>query len=531
MRKRSLNSVLMCLERLNAIGAGLSAGRNIELLLEEILLGAKEITGADGGTLYRMTGDGRLRFEILRTDSLGFAMGGSSKMPIPFEPISLYNADGQPMLGNVVTRAALTGEAINIPDKDAATEFDFSGTRAFDQRTGYHSRSFLTVPMKNHEGLVIGVLQLLNALDPDTGEIVPFQEEDQQLVSSLASQASLVLTKNQLIDELRHLFEALIRIIATAVDQKSPYTGGHCRRVPILTMLLADAAHACNEGPLRDFVLDPDHRYELEMAAWLHDCGKITVPEYVVDKATKLQTVFDRMELIETRFEILRRDSLIAQMRHKTSGDLEQPQQPSFIDHEQMADDLAFLRRCNTGSEGLASSDQQRLAQIASVYRWQDAQGVWRSAVTGDELENLSIFRGTLNPAEVRIVNSHVTATLSMLQGLPLPATLRQMPQIAASHHERLDGKGYPRGLAGGEISMQARILAIADVFEALTACDRPYKKGKTPTEALDIMQSMVNSGHIDGNLLDVFIGKGIHELYAEQYLTTPISVPEQACR
>src|SRR5687767_373694 len=291
------------LEQLNEIGASLSAERDIDRLLEAILTAAKTITRADGGTLYRVTEESTLRFEIVRTSSLKYYLGGTTGNPVPFYPIQLHK-DGKPNHSMVAAYAALTGKTVNIADAYAADGFDFSGTRAFDSKTGYRSKSFLTVPMRNHEREIIGVLQLINAQDPRSGEIVAFSASDQRLAESLASQAAIALTNRMLINQLEQLFESFINLINSAIDEKSPYTGGHCQRVPQLTMMLAEAVNETREGPLAEFQMNEKDRYELKIAGLLHDCGKVTTPVHVVDKATKLETIYDRIHLIDTRFEV-----------------------------------------------------------------------------------------------------------------------------------------------------------------------------------------------------------------------------------
>src|SRR2546423_2991045 len=308
------------LDQLNAIGASLSAERDINRLLEAILTAAKTITRADGGTLYRVTEEKSLRFEIVRTSSLKFYLGGSTVNPIPFYPVQLYK-DGKPNHANVSAYVALTGKTVNIEDAYKAEGFDFTGTRGFDSKTGYRSKSFLTVPMRNHEGEAIGVLQLINAQDPHTGEIVAFSASDQRLAESLASQAAVALTNRMLINQLEHLFESFISLINGAIDEKSPYTGGHCQRVPVLTMLLAETVNQTNDGPLSEFHMSDKDRYELKIAGLLHDCGKVTTPVHVVDKATKLETIFDRVQLIDTRFEVLKRDAEIDSLKRRSSMD------------------------------------------------------------------------------------------------------------------------------------------------------------------------------------------------------------------
>ena len=289
------------LEELNRIGAALSKETDTNRLLESILLAAKSITNADGGTLYRVTDERKLKFEIMRNDTLGIAMGGTTGVEIPYYPIHLYDADGKAVTTMVAAYAVHHDRSVNIADAYTEEGFDFSGTRNFDRKTGYRSQSFLTVPMKNHESEVIGVLQLLNAKHRETGAICAFSEADLHLAESLASQAAIALTNRLLINHLEQLFESFINLINAAIDDKSPSTGGHCERVPVLTMMLADAVDQCKVGPLKSFAMTEGDRYELKIAGLLHDCGKVTTPVHVVDKATKLQTIFDRIGLIDTR--------------------------------------------------------------------------------------------------------------------------------------------------------------------------------------------------------------------------------------
>ena len=318
MSKESTLNLFRRLEQLNGIGAALSRERDIDRLLENILEAAKTITGADGGTLYSVTEDqSALKFEILRTDSLGINLGGTTGKPIDLPLLPLRTADGGPNDSLVAAHAAIHDRTVNIADAYSAAGFDFSGTRAFDQRTGYRSQSFLTVPMKNHDLELIGVLQLINARDPDTGEVITFSQADQSLAESLASQAAIALTNRLLITQLERLFESFVNLINLAIDEKSPYTGGHCQRVPALTMMLAEAVDATREGPLAAFKMSDRDRYELKMAGLLHDCGKITTPVHVVDKATKLQTIYDRIGLVDTRFEVLKRDAELAALRRQ----------------------------------------------------------------------------------------------------------------------------------------------------------------------------------------------------------------------
>jgi HD-GYP domain-containing protein (c-di-GMP phosphodiesterase class II) len=514
------------LEHLNAIGASLSAERDINRLLESILTAAKSITRADGGTLYRVTEEKTLRFEILRTTSLQYYLGGTSGTPVPFYPIHLVGKDGKPNHSMVAAYVALTGETVNIPDAYTAEGFDFSGTRNFDKKTGYRSKSFLTVPMKNHENEIIGVLQLINASDPRSAEIVPFSPSDQRLAESLASQAAIALTNRMLIIQLEELFESFINLMNTAIDEKSPYTGGHCQRVPQLTMMLAEAVNDMGEGPLATFHMSDKDRYELKIAGLLHDCGKVTTPVHVVDKSTKLETIFDRVHLLDTRFEILKRDAEIELLKEKA---LLVAHGASGAEHDaadarhrerlrRLDDDRAFLRACNIGGEAMREADLERVKAIAR-YRWTDTSGHEAHFLSEDELKNLTIRAGTLTTEERQIINHHIVATIKMLEALPWPKHLKNVPEYAGGHHERMDGKGYPKGLTRDQMSVQARVMGIADIFEALTAKDRPYKKGKTLSESLQILGKFSVNGHIDPDLFDVFVRKKVYRRYAELFL------------
>ena len=514
------------LEELNAIGISLSKVKDTSRLLEAILVAAKKITNADGGTLYRVDAEKKIvHFEILRTDSLNIAMGGTTGVEVPFYPVRLYDEEGRPNNSMVVAYSVLHAETVNIVDAYAADGFDFSGTKNFDRKTGYRSKSFLTVPMKNHEDEIIGVLQLINARDRQSGATVAFSEADQRLAESLASQAAVALTNRLLINQLEELFESFIGLINAAIDDKSPYTGGHCQRVPTLTMMLAEAASDIDEGPLSGFKMTDKDRYELKIACLLHDCGKITTPVHVVDKATKLQTIFDRIALVDTRFEILKRDAEIAVLKTRLSAHGNQTGESEKLDQELAArlrrieDDRRFLRHSNVGSETMRDEDQQRVRDISKIYRWQDANGKETDFLTPDELENLTIRAGTLTAEERRIINHHIEVTIKMLESLPWPGHLKKVAEYAGGHHERMDGKGYPRGLSREQMSVPARVMGIADIFEALTAKDRPYKKGKTLTESLHILGKFKLNGHIDPDLFDIFVRKHVYLRYAEQFL------------
>lgn len=503
------------LKELTDIGAALSAEKNHARLLELILMKAKELTHADGGTIYTLGEDKQLHFEIIHTSSLNLHLGGSSGKPVTFKSLPLHNEAGEPNLTMVSTWAAINQQSITIDNAYDQQEFDFSGTIAFDQSTGYYSRSFLTVPMTNHLNDVIGILQLINARSPDTGDISAFSALDQQVVESLASQAAIIMTNRSLIDAQRALFDALIKLIAASIDEKSPYTAGHCRRVPVISRLLAEAACHIKKGPLKDFSMTDDEKYELDVAAWLHDCGKITTPVQIVDKATKLEKFIDRIDWIDTRFEILKRDAILAKIK-----DL-----PQYLADEELQKTLAklneeqdYIRRANEGKEDFASEDIIRVKDIAKQ-QWQTFDGEHKALLSEDEVSNLTIRRGTLSEADRKIINHHVSVSIMLLESLPYPKNLKRVPLIAGCHHEKVNGTGYPRGLTKDQMPIEARILAIADIFEALTASDRPYKKGIPLSKALIILGKMKQDGHIDPDLFDVFMEAKIYEAYAKDYL------------
>ncbi len=514
------------IEKLNEIGIALSTEKNTPKLLEMILKGAKTILNADGGTLYLATEDKKyLQFEIIMNDSLGIMMGANLDESIPFQPLPLYDNLGNPNNTMVAAHAAIHKKTINIPDAYIAEGFDFAGTRAFDIKTGYRSQSFLTLPMLNHENELIGVLQLINAKSLYGNQIIEFSKVSQRIGESLASQAAIALTNNKLIGQFRELFESFINLMSEAIDKKSPYNGAHCRRVPTLTMMIADAACKADYGIFKGFQLNDDERYELKIAGLLHDCGKVTTPVHVIDKATKLETIFDRIHLVNTRFEVLKRDVEINFLNQKIaaieSGNLSIiPELEANLQQKtaQYSSDQAFLSLCNIGGEFMRDEYKERL-QLIATYRWIDPQGAETNFLTENEVYNLNIARGTLTAEERKIINDHIVVTIEMLEQLPYPRNLRRVPEYAGGHHERMDGKGYPKGLTRDQMSLPARMMGIADIFEALSAKDRPYKKGKTLTECLQILGNMRLNGHIDPDLFDLFVSEKVYLRYANEYL------------
>ena len=508
------------LKKLIDVGIALSAEKDHDALMETILVEAKAIYNADGGTLY-LRNDDRLTFAIMRNDSMNIAMGGTSGEAIPFPPLLLHDPDtGQANHHYVATHVALTGEVVNTDDAYETHEFDFSGAKAFDERTGYRSTSFLTLPLKNYQHEVVGVLQLINARTEDSAKVIPFSAASQTFVEALASQAAVALDNQLLLEAQKELLESFIRLIATAIDRKSPYTSGHCQRVPVITEMMADAACFAEDGPFADFEMNEEERYELTIAAWMHDCGKVTTPEYVMDKATKLETIFDRIEVVRTRIALMKREAELDHARNCAEpgairGESDRALETALA---QLDDDLAFLETANIGGEFMDPDKVERVKAIAQ-YRWRDWDGQERALLDDNEVHNLTITKGTLTAEERTIINDHIVVTIDMLEQLPFPKNLKRVPEFAGGHHEKMDGTGYPRGLKRDEMSVPARMMAIADIYEALTAADRPYKKAKTLSDSLAIMKNMNETDHIDPDLFRLFVESGVYRKYAEEYL------------
>ncbi len=575
-KKAPKKSEASSFERLIEVGIALSAERNTSRLMETILLEAKDLSNADGGTLYLSDEDGNLKFEIMRTDSLKIAMGGTTGKEITFPPVRLFDPEtGKVNRANIASSAALTGKSINIRDAYDSKDYDFSGTKKFDEGTGYRSKSFLTVPMKISQDEVIGVLQLLNAEDTNTGEVIPFGDEIQPLIEALASQAAVALDNKLLLDAQKALLDSFIELIASAIDSKSPYTGGHCQRVPELTKMLADAVCKETDGPFADFDLNEEEWYELHISAWLHDCGKVTTPEYVVDKSTKLETIYDCIHEIRTRFEVIKREAEIEYLKavNDDKGDADTLRADLDTRLAQLDDDFAFIAESNIGGEFMAPERIERVKEIAEIMwtrtldsrigvaheekkRWdrtpapelpvqekllsdrddhifyrEEGQAMSTDDTHGFKLDvpelkfnlgevyNLCIERGTLTAEERFKINDHIVQTIIMLEHLPFPDHLKRVPEYAGGHHEKMDGTGYPKKLNKDDISVPARIMAIADIFEALTAADRPYKLPKKLSDSVKIMSFMKKDAHIDADLFKLFLTSGVYKVYADKFL------------
>ena len=514
------------INKLAKIGLALSGEGDMMKLLEMIVDAARELSMADAGTLYILDKDNRrLTFEILQNDTMKTRMGGTTGNEITLPPVPL-DVDGRPNHSNVSSYVALTGETVNIPDVYEAEGFDFTGPRKYDEATGYRSRSMLVIPMRNHEDDIIGVLQLLNAIDLDTGEVSAFSTEYVDLIGSLASQAAVALTNAQLIRDLKNLLYSFIKSIAAAIDEKSAYTGGHFDRVVELTMMIAEKINEAKDGPFADVSFTEDELEELRVAAWMHDVGKITTPEYVVDKRTKLETIYDGIELVNARFgmieKIIETYYLEDKIKLMEKGNVDQKKLKELDDKfkkelKEIEDDMEFIAACNTPREFMDDGKLERMKKIArKKYK---LKGKAFSYLTDEEVAYLSIRKGNLTDEERKTIENHALLTKKMLEQLPFPKKLARVPEYASAHHEKLDGSGYPSGLTADELSLQARIMAVADVFEALTARDRPYKKPMKLSQAVKILGFMKKDQHIDPDIYDFFISSKLYKEYAEKEL------------
>ena len=504
------------------ISIRLTTEKEPQLLLDEILQVVMSIANSDAGSIYSITEDDQLKFETVINKSLNLYLGGGSDRFVSFPNIDLY-IDGKPNQRAIVAHAVNSGKVINIPDVYAALPFDMSAAREMDARTGYRTQSMLTIPLKDHQDDILGVIQLINVKDSNNN-IIPFSEELVTLIRSFASLGAIALTNSSLIKEMEELFSTFAETIAMAIDEKSPHTGGHCKRVPALTLMLADAVNAISKGPLASFSMSDSDRHQLDIAGWLHDCGKIATPDHIMEKATKLETIFDRISFIDAKFEIVSRDlkinyqeQIISAMKNGKPVEVQQLERLLDTELKQVALDRALLQRINVGGEFLGDKELAQIERIAKHYHLV-INDVKTPLLNDDEVENLSIRRGTLTAGEHDVMKRHMDVTKNILDALPFPKHLSKVSEYALGHHEKLDGTGYPRGLTKEQMSVPARLMAITDIFEALSAVDRPYKKAKPVSECLFILGTMVEKNHLDPDIFAVFIESGVYKNYISEY-------------
>lgn len=494
--------------------AELSSFSSPHTLLPKILKEAQSLTMADAGTIYLMEDEEtepKLRFSVIHNKTLKINKNllGSDEQS-SFNAILLKNEKGEDNLLNVASYCANKKTMVNIEDAYESTEFCFDGTKAFDESTGYRSQSFLTLPLLNHNNDVIGVLQLINAKHPKTKETIPFAKHLEPLINGLATYAAIALNNQILLQDHKNLLDAFIKCIAQAIDAKSPHTSAHCQRVPLLMELIAQAACE-DEEVFKDFNLNEDEWYELRVSAWMHDCGKLATPDTVLEKSTKLHTMQDGIDLILARLGTLDKENSPKLKNGRT-----------MLTHEEIKEIAEFLQAANKGGEFMKEEDQERVKELANI-QWYDLDGNPHPLLSDFEVMNLCIPKGTLSVEERQVINNHMQVTIDMLESLPFPKKLRRVPEFAGGHHEKMDGSGFPKGLTREQMSLPARMMAIADIFEALTARDRPYKPPMPISQALRILRNMKDSNHIDPDLFDLFVRSKVWEKYADMVL-----LPEQ---
>jgi HD-GYP domain-containing protein (c-di-GMP phosphodiesterase class II)/HAMP domain-containing protein len=556
-----------------SISHALSAEKDYARLLEMILDEACKVARADGGAILLLSEDeSRLETAIVSNARTATRYVATSERSGNFGPVELHSTETP---RSTIERHVHDASQIMCIDDIASDErWDYSLTRARFEKEAYRAQSALTLPLRDQKGDTIGLLQLVNARD-GSGNVIGFAPELVTYIEALSSDAAVAIDVRRLLKAQKDLLQSFIQVIAGAIDAKSPYTHGHCQRVPELARMLTEAAVAVDKGPFADFQLNESDWNTLYLASWLHDCGKVTTPEYVVDKATKLETIYNRIHEIRTRFEVLIRDAQIDYWKALAESGRHQASLQAQRDERirQLEDDFSFIAECNLGGEYMSDDDIARVRRIAQrswVRHLDDRLGLSYEELRrkqrepmptlpvseplladkpdhiiprhegrhpfGDnpqgfdmeipqneynlgEVCNLCIRKGTLTPEERFKINDHIVQTIIMLEKLPFPRELRRVPDWAGNHHEKMDGTGYPRRLKGEQMSIPERIMAIADIFEALTAIDRPYKHSKTLSESLRIMSLMRNDGHIDPELFELFLRSGVYLRYAEEFL------------
>ena len=492
------------------INLALSSETDRNVLLEKILTLLRKLTSSDAGTLYIMSKDeSKLDFKVVQNNSLNINIGGAKKN-LDWAPLPFVLEDGSLNNQMVAIVCASEKRIINIKDVYKTTKYNFKGTKEFDNTTGYRSKSMLVIPLIDHENDVIGVLQLINKMDKR--EIVEFNKTDEKIIKSLASQAAMSLTNTQLILSLEEFLNAFVATIAKAIDAKSPYTADHIGKVEKIALLLAKAVND-DKTIYKDIKYNDRDYKQIALAAWMHDIGKISMPDHIIDKATKLEKIFNRIELIESRFEVIKRDVEINYLKNNITKEEFQKEIVLLNDY------IDFLKTINKGGEFMHDEDIEKLNKIAKLTYLKEGKEV--PLLTDDEFYNLSIKKGTLTTEEISIIRNHAHLSLEMISTLPFPKKYKDVLNIACNHHEKLNGKGYPRGLNEDQIAFEDRIMIFADVFEALTASERPYKDAMKLSQVYDILNTLGNNGEIDKDLTEFFFNHKILNEYAKDSLSS----------
>lgn len=496
------------LEEIMKINLAFSSQHDKNKLLEDILTLTKNLTSADAGTLYIKSKDEQyLSFKVIQNDTLNINMGGT-KNDLNWPDLAIFQEDGKVNNKMVAVVCANEKRIINVSDVYKTNKYKFEGTKDFDMKTSYRSKSMLVIPLINHENEVIGVLQLINKLK--NGVIINFNKLDEKIIISLASQAAMALTNMQLITSLEDFIDAFVSTIAKAIDTKSPYTSDHIVKVEKIALLVAKAIHEDNTIYEKVKYNENDYK-QIALAAWMHDIGKISMPEHIIDKATKLEKIYDRIDLIQQRFEIIKLNKEIDLLKNLIT----KKEYENYI--QELNNDIEFLKRINLGGEFMNDDDIKKLELISQKNYIKNNEKF--TLITEDEFYNLSIKKGTLTKEEIKIIRNHAQLSLDMISELPFPKKYKDVLNIACNHHEKLNGLGYPRGLKSEQITLEDRIMILADIFEALTASERPYKDAMTLSKVKNILVSMANNGELDKDLINFFFNHRILNEYSKEEL------------
>jgi HD-GYP domain-containing protein (c-di-GMP phosphodiesterase class II) len=548
------------IEILSVVGAELNTVQEQSAILKIILRTARELTNADGGTVYiieqkfsdnpydpgKLTSEA-LSFEVLQNETLNIFKRSTNSKKISLSPVPL-KINGKPNHTNVSAYCANTGEIVNISDVYHADGFDFSGTKKYDETTGYRSKSMLVIPLRDHEKRINGVLQLINRQD-SKGEVIAFDENDEAIVQSLSYQTAVSLTTQNLLKEQVNLFNSFVRVLAEGLGEKSSCSFGHINRVAHLTVAMAKAVDNWDQGIYNGIHFNEDQNEELKLSGWMHDIGKLTTPEHIVSKSVKLKTVFDRIELVAERFNSKVKELEINALKKQLEG-IKQKKPPAYFTQleeekqksmDTLEEGISILCKANIGGEFLPDEIRKKIEEMSQIpldnffhVVRENVSGkeeiiditMERTAVTETLLSEyesslLLIKRGTLSDEEREIINEHADRSWRWLTKLPFPQKMRKLPLYAGAHHETLNGTGYPNKLNASQLPIQSRIIAIVDIFEALTASDRPYKKPLTLSSALNILGRMVKNGALDAEIVKIFLKTGLYLEYANEFLNT----------
>ncbi len=511
------------LQKVISVITGITQERSFSKIFREIVYTAGEVTSSQGKTLYLMDEESQtLKAVVLQNTVLGLESIYNDFDPNKIEgfiSLPLYQDGGKPNRESIATNCALEKKLINLPDLDLAHGYDLNKVKAFDKSNNYQTKSMLALPLFSHGEAIVGVLQLIN---PNNGEELSSEQLD--FARILASLLGAALSNSIYILSFKNLIDSVVRMVSLAIDEKSPHTAGHCHRVTELALELASAVNKHESGPYKNFKIDDTDIHQLEIAALLHDIGKIITPQHILDKSTKLEAICDRIDVIHERFLLFKKEKEIEFLRQKLADNSIQitPEEQKRLDgiKSDINEDFDFLSSLNTNEIFLNDEVKEKLDELAK-HQVGGANEHSRPLLSKQELYNLSIPRGTLNSEERHEMENHVSITIRLLSSLPWPKELRDVTEYAGGHHENANGTGYPNHLTNKQMSVPAKILAIVDRFEGLSAPDRPYKREMSLSTVMRIMNAMNDDNELDEELYRIFLADKVYLDYARRHLPT----------